>query len=453
MSDLYSIYPKQFRKSKLSIEKDRCFVLMPFDPVYLNLYESIKKELSLLNIKCFRDDEITGTQPFMNKVLTEILKSRFIIVILTDYRPNVLYELGIAHCFKDVQNVMLLIEKDSKFKSSVHETASDLSHLSYVEYDKGNISIICDEVRKFINKGKSSSDFQEFLFDKGILQYISENNNDYLCYIEEKLNTLFPAFTDMLVKNDTDVITQKIIAEQCRELLYEQIEQSGEYIDLILKIYAEILIASNDKVNSSNMIKDFISDEMIRVPVIPDNVKISLKTDLIIYLAEREQYLNEVLPWVINYFRRTKSSAIDLNRYKLESFLLSSENYRVKDAMCNALREPHFHIREHLSDVIGEKGLRQAYNILCVQLKQEPSLYAGKSMIVALGKIGSGKDSDASTIILQWLTANLKNIVASGKDFTNSILTKSRKAINNLDSTQLEKFDDKFSKYITDKEY
>lgn len=35
--DLYSIYPKQFRNSKITIEKDRCFVLMPFRTNIINL--------------------------------------------------------------------------------------------------------------------------------------------------------------------------------------------------------------------------------------------------------------------------------------------------------------------------------------------------------------------------------------------------------------------------------
>lgn len=43
--DLCSIYPKQFRNSKIPIDKDRCFVLMPFSEEYDKLYGIIKDTL------------------------------------------------------------------------------------------------------------------------------------------------------------------------------------------------------------------------------------------------------------------------------------------------------------------------------------------------------------------------------------------------------------------------
>ena len=47
--DLYSIYPKQFRNSKIPIEKDRCFVLMPFSEKHDMLYGVIKDTLYKLH--------------------------------------------------------------------------------------------------------------------------------------------------------------------------------------------------------------------------------------------------------------------------------------------------------------------------------------------------------------------------------------------------------------------
>ena len=51
--DLYSIYPKQFRNIKIPIEKDRCFVLMPFSENYDKLYGTIKDTLLDLGINCY----------------------------------------------------------------------------------------------------------------------------------------------------------------------------------------------------------------------------------------------------------------------------------------------------------------------------------------------------------------------------------------------------------------
>lgn len=87
----YKIYPKQFINDKIPIEKNRCFMLMPFSPEFDYIYGTIKKDLNENGLICNRADEIAGSKPILNKILTEILKSRYIIADLTDYNPNVFY--------------------------------------------------------------------------------------------------------------------------------------------------------------------------------------------------------------------------------------------------------------------------------------------------------------------------------------------------------------------------
>ena len=451
--DLYSIYPKQFRNSKIPIEKDRCFVLMPFSNEYDKLYGIIKDTLLDLGINCYRDDEIFGSQPFMNKVITEILRSRYLIVILTDYRPNVLYELGIAHCYKDVQNVLILIDKKSKINTSIHDEAADLSHLTYIEYDMSNTLMVRSNVREFIERNKSSFDFQEFLYEHGIIQVITENTNDFILFIKDKLGNDFLVFTDLLLKRKISNIEKTKILDQCNANLYELIDNNNKYIDIMLKVFAECLIAVNDSQISDQYVQGFICDEFIRKRVISEKEKNRWKIDFIVYLAEKECFLDILIPWVISYFKRTKSSTIDLNRYKLESFLINTSIRKIDEALCNSLRKPDFHIREHLSDIIGEKQLLLAYPSLCAAIVNESSLYAGKSIIVALGKIGQGTESEAAEKIIAWLNNNISRIVASGQDFTNSILTKSRKAIIQLYPSYIDLFDNNFKKYITSINY
>lgn len=451
--DLCSIYPKQFRNSKIPIDKDRCFVLMPFSEEYDKLYGIIKDTLLQKGISCFRDDEILGSQPFMNKVITEILKSRYLIVILTDYRPNVVYELGIAHCFKDIQNVLILIDEKSKLNESIHDSASDLSHLTYVEYNINNSSMIRSNIRDFINKNGPIFDLQDFLFEKGIISSITENTNDFISYIREKFNNDFSTLSDLLTKNEVICSQKEKILEKCNSELYEEIDSNNQFIDIMIKVFAETLMAVNEASICEEYIQGFIKDELIRERDISENLKSQWKTDLVIYLANQEYFLDILIPWIINYFKRTKSSAIDLNRYKLESFLINTKIEKIDEALCNALRESDFHIREHLSDIIGEKRLTFAYPNLCSAIVNEPSLYAGKSIIVALGKIGNGTDTNAPKIILQWLSKNINRILASGQDFTNSILTKSRIAIKNLSDEYIKYFDVSFEKYITNKNY
>ncbi len=451
--DLYSIYPKQFRQSKIAIERDRCFVLMPFSIEHDKLYGVIKDTLSDLGINCYRDDEIFGPQPFMNKVITEILRSRYLIVILTDYRPNVLYELGIAHCFKDIQNILILIEKKSKMIASIHEQAADLSHLTYVEYDINNTLMVRSNIREFVQKNESTFDFQEFLYEKGIIAAVTENTNDFIIYIKEKFNSDFSVLTELLLGRNISSSEKEKILESCNSELYEQIDNNGIYIDIMLKVFAECLIASSDSIVSGQYVQGFISDALLRKRVISDTLKNQWKIDFVVYIAQKEYFLDVLLPWIINYLKRTKSSSIDLNRYKLESFLVNTKIQKIDEALCNALRKPDFHIREHLADIIGEKRLTLAYPSLCTAIVEEVNLYAGKSIIVALGKIGHSSESDAAEKIILWLSNKINEIIASGQDFTNSILTKSRIAIQQLYPAYVDRFDNLFYKYITNINY
>jgi len=451
--DLYSIYPKQFRNSKIPIEKDRCFVLMPFSEKHDMLYGVIKDTLHKLGINCFRDDEIFGPQPFMNKVITEILKSRYLIVILTDYRPNVLYELGIAHCYKDIQNVLILIDKQSELNPSVHMHASDLSHLTYVEYDSSNTAMVRSTIREFVKNNEIAFDFQDFLYERGIISVISENTNDFIIYIKEIFDVHFESFTELLLKRNLEDSQKENLLEICCSALYEQIDANGTYIDIMLKIFAESLIAVKRPDISEKYVKNIINDEMIRKRIISENLKNQWKINFTVYLAKQECFLDVLLPWIINYLGRTTSSSIDLNRYKLEAFLVDTTITKIDEALCNALRDKDFHIREHLSDIIGEKQLTLAYSSLCLAIQNEPNLYAGKSIIVALGKIANRVDPEATEIVLQWLKDNISRILSSGEDFTNSILTKSRVTILKIFPQHLEYFDENFDKYITNKNY
>lgn len=72
-------------------------------------------------------------------------------------------------------------------------------------------------------------------------------------------------------------------------------------------------------------------------------------------LANNNKLLDICLPWIINYFSQSKSSIIDLNRYKLESFLMNSTSKEVETVIISSLFNDDCHIREHMADIIGAK--------------------------------------------------------------------------------------------------
>ena len=85
------------------------------------------------------------------------------------------------------------------------------------------------------------------------------------------------------------------------------------------------------------------------------NEIIGWKTDFIIGLATQRKFLNICIPWIIEYFTKLKSATIDLNRYKIENFLMLTTSKEINDALINVLNNRDCHIREHIADIIGEK--------------------------------------------------------------------------------------------------
>ena len=150
----YNIYPKQYQHSNIPIEKNKCFVIMPFKLEFDYIYGEIKDGLDRAGFSCNRVDEITGSVPIIAKILNEILSSRCIIADLSGCNPNVFYELGVSHSFKDANNIIILKHKDSK-------VPFDIMHLTYIEYSEENPKLLVSRILKNIEDVKFISEFQE----------------------------------------------------------------------------------------------------------------------------------------------------------------------------------------------------------------------------------------------------------------------------------------------------
>lgn len=135
----YKIYPKEFRNENIIIQKNKCFVIMPFKKDYDLLYGNLKESLEESGYNCTRADDISGSTVIMNKILCEMLSSQFVIADLTSLNANVFYELGIAHSFKDAKNVIIIKRKNE-------ECPFDLSHLSYINYNENNYKLLTSKI-------------------------------------------------------------------------------------------------------------------------------------------------------------------------------------------------------------------------------------------------------------------------------------------------------------------
>ncbi len=439
----YSIYPKQYRNARIPVEKNRCFVLMPFETELNIVYGHIKNALTESGFICNRADDISGGMPIINKILNEILKSQYIIADLTNCNPNVFYELGISHSFKDIGNVIMLKRKGSK-------SPFDISHLTYIEYDQNNLIFLASRILESIGKNKNVSNFYDALNIHNIISYIGDNSSEYLELIQTSLSEHLSTMCSILNGDKESVnINEANSLFSDYNIFLNGIIRGNEIkcVDCSLKIYTSLLLECPHLEITDRLVQNFLGSYFDVFSNISRHDIISWKTDLALSFAEKGLKLNFVLPWIINYFTQTKSTSIDLNRHKLERFLLLSNNSIVNQSISDSILSENCYIREHLSDIIGEKRLVAAKENIITKLKNEENFYAASSMMEALGKIGPCNDSLNS--IIDWVNKNAQDAIKTKQLF---VLKHARIAIDKLDVTadknKLNEFDYKYRRKL-----
>lgn len=439
----YMIYPKQFRSAQIPTEKNYCFFLMPFDERFDKVYGAVKDQLMSNGFVCNRSDELFGSKPIINKILTEILRAQYVIVDLTDCNPNVFYELGITHTFKDAQNVLLIKQKDSN-------VPFDITHLQYQEYNPSNLKQLISIIKDFISANRYINEFHEALNVRGIIKIVHDNHEEFLDCLQHRLGEDIITLTSILNYHGKEVDEATIEDALDRyQLLIHRIIDANQYdlLSGILCLYSELLISCSSYMVAETHVSFFLNGFFAQ-HTLPFSKAEDYQTDMAVALVEKKKFLSIILPWIINYFSRSKSAVIDLNRHKLEAFLMTTNYEEVNRAMINAIFSRDCHIREHLADIIGEKRLVIAKDALCRQLAAEENYYTAVSIIEAIGKIGY---TEGVENINQWLKKHTENIVEC-KMF--SVFRHAKNAVFRLDTTPegviRNEFTQRYGRYITD---
>lgn len=437
------IYPKQFRSAKIPIEKNRCFFLMPFHESFDLIYGTVKDILMENGYVCNRVDEITDSKPIISKILIEILKAQYIIVDLTGCNPNVFYELGITHTFKDSQNVLLIKQKGT-------DAPFDIKHLQYREYNPNNLKQLAAIIRDFISKNQRYSEFHEALNVHGVIGLIHDNQEDFINYLHSTMGNDIIILTSILNFREVGIANEAVSqALDHYALMIHGIinDRRMELLPGILKLYTELLISCSSLAVAELHVSIYLGSFFAQHNL-PFSETCGYQTDLVVALAEKQKMLTIVLPWIIGYFSRSKAASIDLNRYKLEALLLTTDAEEINRTIINSLFSSDCHIREHMADIIGEKQLHSAGNALCRQLLSEDNYYTAVSIMEAIGKLDY--EVGMSTIE-EWLNTHAKDIVSS-RMF--SVFRHARNAVVRLDHTpegsHRTAFALKFEKYITE---
>ncbi len=105
------IYPKAFiAAARLARESDRVFVAMPFEESHSDDLWSILKSVSTIRGFNFHRADLREYQDqIVRDIMEELEKAEIVIADLTGMKPNILYEVGIAHTRCDA--VILICQK------------------------------------------------------------------------------------------------------------------------------------------------------------------------------------------------------------------------------------------------------------------------------------------------------------------------------------------------------
>lgn len=434
--DKYKIYPKQYRSEKIAIQKNKCFVLMQFSNDLDEVYGTIKEELDSIGFICNRADDIEGSPIIFNKILTEMLSSHFIIVELSHKNPNVFYELGIAHSFKEPSNIILIKQKPEEISSKESKDSFtypfDLRHLQYIEYTTKNLKLLTSRIKKYINNTKYLADFYEILNIKGIIHYVSADQEDFVEYIRTELGEKdIVVLTEILNGETMDVNLETI---ETFFFSYEnvirktQLSDRADVLDGILRIYFELILNCQYIQISEMFLTRFLDCDWKL------NDCVSWKIDLLCKLVLGKKLTQTCLTWIIEYFCKLRSTNIDLNRYKLERLLLTCNYEEVNDRIIDSLYNSNCHVREVMADLIGEKRLKAGLETLFMRLEIEENNYVTRSIVEAIGKIG---DTTGITRLLAWFEKN-RNRFEEAKYY--GIYNHMTYALQRMDTTAEKKF-------------
>lgn len=122
-----SLNQKHFIKISEPFDEKLCFVIIPFEGEFDELYKkAIKPTIIELGLECIRGDEIYSTGFIIDQIWYYIQKAGIIIADLSDKNSNVFYELGLAHALN--KNVILITQ-------SITSIPFDLRQLRFIEYE------------------------------------------------------------------------------------------------------------------------------------------------------------------------------------------------------------------------------------------------------------------------------------------------------------------------------
>lgn len=149
------IYPREFLKTFVrSGARSKCFVLMPFARSFDAVYQTVSEACASphLLLACNRADDFYNPGYIMEDILMGIAGADFIVADVTGKNPNVFYELGIAHSWKDASSVVIITQ-------SLDDVPFDLRHMRCIVYrdDPGGLRGLRADIERALSSASQDT--------------------------------------------------------------------------------------------------------------------------------------------------------------------------------------------------------------------------------------------------------------------------------------------------------
>lgn len=114
-----------FEIRRLPVKQRQIALMMPFDPRFNIVRDSILQLATELSCTCLRADNVWNEDVLIQEIINLIIESKIVICDATGRNPNVFYEAGIAHALG--KKVIIITQ-------NADDIPFDLKHLRYVAY-------------------------------------------------------------------------------------------------------------------------------------------------------------------------------------------------------------------------------------------------------------------------------------------------------------------------------
>ena len=393
------IYPKDYSLIQRTIKFNEAFVLMPFDPSYDWVYESIQAVCEKNNVKAIRADNIFGTAPIIENILQEIHTSEIIIADLTGKNANVFYEVGVAHTLRDYNSIILLAQH-------IDDIPFDLRHLSVILYSPRNKTEFEEKLKNTIVTSRLNYSSDEYV--KQLLfayNYSSNLVDSFIIFLKNNHQYKYTLLVAVLRGDKEKIEIYKEWFDNISSFFVQAAEyQCGQYAKLVLTIWNNFLLTDLILSQHSEMILDRLKISYQN----PNGIRLKqheidtlyFTAILCVHLCQKGYYHTDAMQWLFNYLTNRRMGRIDTIRSTIERFFVETDDELIKTELVHNISNPSTTVRESIADICGEKRLNESVDKLITQLQCEESPYVARSIVAALGKMSVAK---AAPFIVKWM--------------------------------------------------